>query len=167
MKGIGQPVYEVGATVIIRSSFPKGFPMSWSLWLLAGLCLMGLELLSAGGFYLVFFGISAVIVGTLALVGVVVAPWLQWLLFTAVALVLLLLFRNPLLRALRPSHGPVDQLVGAVAIPVEDIPAGDVGRAELRGTGWSARNAHHGPLAKGQRCRVQRVDGLMLFLVPE
>jgi membrane protein implicated in regulation of membrane protease activity len=141
--------------------------MTWWFWLLAGLSLTALELLSAGGFYLVFFGISALVIGTLTLAGVVAAPWLQWFLFTAIALVLLLLFRNPLLRALRPAYGPVDQLVGDVAIPVEDIAAGGVGRAELRGTGWTARNAHHGPLAKGQRCRVQRVDGLTLFLVPE
>jgi len=141
--------------------------MSWWLWLLVGLCLTALELLSAGGFYLVFFGISALAIGTLELAGLVDAAWLQWLLFTAIAFVLLLFLRNPLLRALRTTHGPVDQLVGAVAIPVEDIAAGDVGRAELRGTGWTARNAHHGSLAKGQRCRVQRVDGLTLFLVPE
>jgi membrane protein implicated in regulation of membrane protease activity len=141
--------------------------MSWWFWLLAGLSLTALELLTAGGFYLVFFGISALIIGTLVLAGVVAAAWLQWLLFTAIALVLLILFRNPLLRTLKPALHPVDQLVGNVAIPVEDIAAGEVGRAELRGTGWTARNAHHGPLAKGQRCRVQRVDGLTLFLVPE
>ena len=141
--------------------------MSWWIWLLLGLCLAALELLSAGGFYLVFFGISALLLGTLQLAGFVPAAWLQWFLFTAIAFVLLALFRNPLLRRLKPTHGPVDQIVGGIAIPVEDIPPGEVGRAELRGTGWSVRNAHHGPLVKGQRCRVQRVDGLMLFLVPE
>ena len=34
----------------------------------------------------------------------------------------------------------VDSLVGDIAVPLEDIPAGAVGRAELRGTVWSARN---------------------------
>lgn len=141
--------------------------MSWYLWLLLGLALTALELVSAGGFYLVFFGVSALLVGTLQLVGVVGPVWLQWFLFTVVAFVALLLFRNPLVRALKPATAPVDQIVGNVAIPVDDIPIGEVGRAELRGTGWAARNVHHAPLAKGQRCRVQRVDGLMLFLVPE
>jgi inner membrane protein len=141
--------------------------MTWWLWLLLGLVLTALELMSAGGFYLIFFGVSALVIGTLQLVGVVGPEWLQWFLFTVIAFVALLLFRNPLLRAFKPSTGPVDQIAGGIAIPVDDIPAGEVGRAELRGTGWSARNAHHGPLAKGQRCRVQRVDGLMLFLVPE
>jgi len=141
--------------------------MSWWLWLMLGLALTGLELVAAGGFYLIFFGLSALLIGTLQLVGFAGAAWVQWFLFTALAFVLLALFRNPLLKTLKPSGGPVDQIVGDIAIPVDDIPAGDVGRAELRGTGWSVRNAHHGPLVKGQRCRVQRVDGLMLFLVPE
>jgi inner membrane protein len=141
--------------------------MTWWLWLILGLMLTALELVSAGGFYLIFFGLSALLIGTLRLLGLADQVWIQWFLFTALAFGLLALFRNPLLKALKPSGGPVDQIVGDIAIPVEDIPPGEVGRAELRGTGWSVRNAHHGPLVKGQRCRVQRVDGLMLFLVPE
>jgi membrane protein implicated in regulation of membrane protease activity len=141
--------------------------MSWWLWLILGLVLTALELLSPGGFYLIFFGVSALVIGTLDLVGLAGPQWLQWFLFTVIAFAALLFFRNPLLRAFKPSTMPVDQLAGAIAIPIDDIPIGEVGRAELRGTGWAARNAHHAPLAKGQRCRVQRVDGLMLFLVPE
>ena len=141
--------------------------MTWWLWLILGLMLTALELVSPGGFYLIFFGLSALLVGTLRLVGAADQVWVQWFLFTALAFGLLVLFRNPLLRAFRPQGLPVDQIVGDVAIPVDDIPAGDVGRAELRGTSWGARNVHHGPLVKGQRCLVQRVDGLMLFLVPE
>jgi inner membrane protein len=141
--------------------------MTWWLWLVLGLLLTGLELVSAGGFYLIFFGLSALLIGTLELAGVAGPIWLQWFLFTALSIVLLILFRNPLLKALRPQHVAVDQLVGEIAIPVDDIPAGAVGRAELRGAGWSARNLHDATLAKGQRCRVQRVDNLMLFLIPE
>ena len=141
--------------------------MSWWLWLVLGLGLTALELLSPGGFYLIFFGLSAFLIGTLKLLGLQSQVWVQWFLFTALSFVLLLLFRNPLMKAFRPAGTPVDQLVGEIAIVIEDITAGAVGKAELRGTGWNARNAHHGPLHKGQRCRVQRVDGLMLFLVPE
>ena len=141
--------------------------MSWWLWLMLGLTLTALELVSAGGFYLIFFGISALIIGTLQIVGMEGAQWLQWFLFTALAFVLLLLFRTPLLKRLRPAMASPDQLAGSIAIATDDIAAGDVGRAELRGSTWSVRNVHHGPLVRGQRCRVQRVDGLMLFLVPE
>jgi membrane protein implicated in regulation of membrane protease activity len=50
---------------------------------------------------------------------------------------------------------------------VEDIAAGGVGRLELRGTAWSARNATSSSLVRGTRCRVVRVEGLMVHVVPE
>jgi membrane protein implicated in regulation of membrane protease activity len=141
--------------------------MTWWLWLVFGLALTGLELVSAGGFYLIFFGLSALLIGTLQLMGMSAQVWVQWLLFTALSVGLLALFRNPLLKALRPKEVSVDQLVGEIAIPIDDIAAGSVGKAELRGAGWNARNEHHAPLHKGQRCRVRRVDELMLILIPE
>jgi len=141
--------------------------MTWWLWLVLGLALTAMELLSPGGFYLIFFGLSALLIGTGQLLGLSAQVWVQWFLFTALSFVLLALFRNPVLKAFRPKDVAVDQLVGQIAIPIEDIVAGGVGKAELRGTGWNARNEHHGPLYKGQRCRVRRVDELMLILTPE
>ena len=141
--------------------------MSWWIWLVLGLTLTGLELLSSGGFYLIFFGLSALLIGTLQLVGFSGPIWLEWFLFTALSVVLLRAFRSPLMRVMRPAGAPVDPLVGEIAVAIEDIPPGGVGRAELRGAGWNARNVHDGPLSKGQRCRVQRIDGLMLVLLPE
>jgi membrane protein implicated in regulation of membrane protease activity len=141
--------------------------MAWWLWLLVGFVLTGLELMAAGGFYLIFFGLSALLIGVLELAGFGGPVWLQWLLFAILSVVTLMLFRNPLLRTLHPADLPVDKIVGEIATPVADIPAGEVGRAELRGTSWAARNAYETTLLKGQRCRVARVDGLMLFLLPE
>jgi membrane protein implicated in regulation of membrane protease activity len=61
----------------------------------------------------------------------------------------------------------VDSLIGETAVPLADIGPGEVGRAELRGTVWSARNSGEAPIARGQRCRVVHVDRLMIFLVAE
>jgi membrane protein implicated in regulation of membrane protease activity len=80
-----------------------------------------------------------------------------------------LLFRSPLMRWMK-LDGPgasVDSLVGETAIALEDIRPGSVGRAELRGTVWSARNNSRAVLVKGQRCTVAAVDRLTIFLVPE
>jgi inner membrane protein len=94
--------------------------------------------------------------------------WSQLLLFSVFSVAALLLFRRPILRLVQPD-GPadVDSLVGEIALPVDDIAPGAVGRAELRGTVWAARNHTAVVLAKGQRCRVVSVDRLMLFLEPE
>lgn len=141
--------------------------MTWWLWLLLGVALSALELASSGGFYLIFFGVSAMFIGLMAAIGLAGPLWLQWLVFTLLSVILLLGFRRPILRLLNADTGPVDSLVGQVAMPIDAIPPGVVGRAELRGATWSARNLHSAELARGQRCRVERVDGLMLFLLPE
>ncbi len=57
--------------------------------------------------------------------------------------------------------------VGDIGVPLVDIPAGAVGRAELRGAVWSARNRDTATIARGERCKVVEVDRLMIFLKPE
>lgn len=141
--------------------------MPWWLWLVLGLTLSALELMSTGGFYLIFFGVSALFLGLLTAVGLSGPVWVQWLVFTLFSIVLLLAFRRPILRMMQVETGPVDSLVGQTAVILDTIAPGTVGRAELRGATWSARNLHSADLARGQRCRVERVDGLMLFLLPE
>ena len=91
------------------------------------------------------------------------------MLFSVLAVGSLLVFRNPLLRWLkldRPARD-VDSLVGDVAVPLEDIAPGAVGRAELRGTVWSARNAPPARSRRGERCRVVTVEQLMILIEPE
>jgi membrane protein implicated in regulation of membrane protease activity len=141
--------------------------MEWWLWLLVGLVLAALELASTGGFYLIFFGVSAMFIGLMGAMGLAGPLWLQWLVFTILSVVLLLAFRRPILRMMNVDTGPVDSLVGEFAIALDAIQPGAIGRAELRGSTWSARNLHSAEVARGQRCRVERVDGLMLFLLPE
>ena len=86
-----------------------------------------------------------------------------------IALATLRLFRQPLLGRLDLSRDSeqVDSLVGQVAVAIGDIAPGQHGRAELRGTGWSARNVDTTVLISGQRCRVVAVHGLMLDLRQE
>jgi membrane protein implicated in regulation of membrane protease activity len=81
----------------------------------------------------------------------------------------LLLFRSPLMHWLQlDTPGvDVDSLVGDTAIPLDDIAPGAVGRAELRGTVWTARNPGAVTLARGQRCVVVSVDRLTILITPE
>ena len=48
-----------------------------------------------------------------------------------------------------------------------EIGAGGYGKVELRGTTWNARNAGETPVAADQACRVERVEGLTLWIRPE
>lgn len=141
--------------------------MVWWLWLLLGLALSLLELASVGGLYLIFFGVAALLMGLLGLIGLTGPYWAQWLVFTVIAVVLVLAFRRPTLRLVRADDREVDSLVGEIAVVSEPIAPGAVGRAELRGASWAARNVHTAELGRGQRCRVSRVEGLQIHLLPE
>ncbi|MGH9350277.1 MAG: NfeD family protein [Vicinamibacterales bacterium] len=141
--------------------------MLWWFWIVLGLTLVAVEVATPGGFFFIFFGIGALAVGGLVLLRVVEAVWAQWLLFPLIALVTLRLFRRPLVGRMRVEGRAVDSLVGEVAVASGDIAPGLHGRAELRGSSWSARNVDTVALAAGQRCRVVAVKGLMLDLRQE
>ena len=143
--------------------------MAWWHWIVVGLILIALEMAASGGFYVIFFGIAAIVIGALHTLDLAGPPWLQFLLFSAISVGSMLFFRRPLLRWMN-LDGPsvdVDSLVGQTAIPLEDIAPGEVGRAELRGSVWTARNRAALAVHKGQRCTVTAVDRLMIFVEPE
>jgi inner membrane protein len=142
--------------------------MDWWMWFAGGLALMVLELATPSGFFIMFFGLGALTVGVLQRVGVVEAGWLQWLLFTLLSLGYLGVFREKLQgRFQSPPPLDVDSLVGVLAVPQGDIQPGAVGRVEVRGSTWSARNVADAIVASGQRCTVVSVDGLLLGVRPE
>jgi len=141
----------------------------WWHWLALGLILIALELAASGGFYIIFFGVAAVVIAALSLVGVAGPVWVQLLLFSILAVASLLLFRNPMLRWMKLDTGgkDVDSLVGETAVVTQSIGAGEIGRVELRGTSWSARNRGSEMLTTGRRCVVVGVDRLMLIIEAE
>ena len=143
--------------------------MTWWYWLVLGLVLVALEMASSGGFYIIFFGVASVVVALLAASGVAEPNWLQWLLFSALSVASLLLFRNPLMRKLNLGAGAadIDTLAGETGTALDDMSAGANGRVELRGTTWSARNTSTTPLPRGHRCVVIRAERLTLLVKPE
>ncbi len=142
--------------------------MEWWLWLAGGLALVVAELATPSGFFILFFGLGALTVGVLASLGMVNSPWLQWLLFTVLSVAYLFLFRGRLQsRFEMPPPASVDSLVGVLAVARERLAPGVVGRVEVRGAAWSARNTSDSALEAGQRCKVVSVEGLLLTVVPE
>lgn len=141
--------------------------MTWWMWMILGLVLAIAEAQIPTNFFLLAFGVGGMLVGVLTGLGWLATPWLQWLVFSLASVGTLLGLQRTLART---SHHPghtVDDLRRESATVLEDVPANGVGRAELRGTTWSARAVDGVPLARGTRCRVHRIDGLTLWLQPE
>ncbi len=142
--------------------------MSWWIWVLGGLVLLMAEMLTPGGFFVFFFGLGAILVGAAKAAGWPGPAWAEWLVFTVLSVAALVFFREPLMRRFKLKDGkPVDRLEGETALVTEDVAPGGVGKAEMRGASWTARSSATVALARGQRCKVERVEGLTLWLRPE
>jgi membrane protein implicated in regulation of membrane protease activity len=137
--------------------------MSWWLWVLFGIGLLVVEMATPGGLFALFFGVGALLTAVLAATGA--GEIWQWIAFTAVSVVLLLTLRRSLQdRLFTRAAPPMDRIVGEEATLLDDLPAGGEVKAELRGVPWSARAVSGLALPKGQRCRVERIDGLTLWV---
>ena len=140
--------------------------MDWWMWVVAGFALLALELASPGGFYLFFFGCGALAVGLLTALGWAGPLWLQGVLFTVLSSFSVLFFRPLLMKKMQAGSGDVeiDSLVGERALVRDEIVPSGFGKAELRGTTWNAKNAGESPVGPDQSCRVEKVDGLTLWI---
>jgi len=141
--------------------------MPWWSWMLFGAALFVVEMLLPGSFFMLFFGVGAVAVGTLVGLGLITEPWLEWLLFSAVSVASLLVFRRGLLTRFQKGDASsvgTEGFTGDTAVLLDDLEIGAVGRAELRGSVWNARSRDDVRLARGTRCRVESVDGLTLWV---
>ncbi len=140
--------------------------MDWWAWIAVGAILLGSELAFVDAqFYLVFVGASAFAVGTLQLAGLGMPPWLQWLLFAALAATSMLTFRRRIYEGMRRKlpamkGGPAGEIV---TLPME-LPPGETCRLEYRGCSWSAINGGKTAIAAGAKARIERVDGLTLVV---
>jgi membrane protein implicated in regulation of membrane protease activity len=142
--------------------------MSWWIWILIGLILVFAEVVTPGGFYLLFFGIGGLAVGLLALADLAGPAWLQVLLFSVISLCALWLFRGKLMQTFQvKAQLPVDSFIGETAHVAGEIAVNGVGKVELRGASWSARNVGATPLSVGGRCVVEKVEGLTLLVRAE
>lgn len=144
--------------------------MPWWMWVAGGVLLLAVEVVVPGGLFALFFGVSGMLVGLLAGVGLVEELWLQTTIFSVLAVVTLVLFRARLVRWIgtgKQKSPPMADIQGEVATLLDDLEVGATGKAELRGVRWNAQNADTTKLVSGQRCKVVAVEGLKLFIVSE
>ncbi len=140
--------------------------MDWWVWIIGGVLLCLAEMATPGAFYLLFFGIAALVVGVLAWAGLVETTWVQFLLFSVFSIASLVLFRRTLTERLNPGEPAekIHTLEGESGTALEDIPAGGTGKVEVRGTAWNAVNKGASPIEQGQACAVERVEGVSLWV---
>ncbi len=141
--------------------------MTWWMWMVGGFALLALETLTPG-FFLIFFGFGAVFMGFFQLLFPGVPFWIELLIFIGVSSLWLALFRRRLIAFMDRRYPPklVDQIEGEIAVALEDLVPSQPGKAELRGANWNAMNLADFTIPKAGRCRVERIEGLTLFVRP-
>lgn len=139
--------------------------MAWWIWVLLGFVLLGLEAMTTS-LHIGFFGGAAIVVGMLVGAGFLEPAWSQWLALTVISIVSLAFLRRPMLKRFKldtPSE-PMDTMVGDTAVSLDEIVPGGIGKAEMRGSTWTARNVGATSVSRGDRCVVEKVEGLMIFV---
>ena len=136
--------------------------MPWWSWLVLGFALLGGEMLAPGGFYLLFVGIGAVIVGLLTLANLSGPEWTQWLLFTLLSGLSLTLLRRRLAQSFLAGRAGGTAIVGQMVELMSTLEPGGFGQARFRGSTWKVRNAGRDTLEAGARCRVDEIKGITL-----
>lgn len=141
--------------------------MQWWGWLVLGAVLLGAEMFVLDAqFYLVFLGVSAMVVGLFGLVGLAMPEWAEWLAFATFAIVTMLAFRQRIYQLVRNRTGVVEErlnLGDRVTVPVRLEP-GQTCRVDYRGSSWTARNSDQHIIEAGKEAVIVQIEGLTLHV---
>jgi membrane protein implicated in regulation of membrane protease activity len=138
--------------------------MAWWIWVLAAFLLLTVEFFATTA-HVGFFAIGAFLVAIIVGAGIPMPLWGQLLTFSISSVILLIFVRPVIVRKLGFNVTKVvDSLIGERAIVLSDLPVSAEGKAEMRGSTWTARNVGETPLTKGQRCVVEQVVGLTIHV---
>jgi membrane protein implicated in regulation of membrane protease activity len=139
------------------------------VWILTGLVLLAAELFF-GGFIVVFFAIAAIVTGLAVWAGLPQAGGTPYLLFSVVAVGLLVFLRSRFQSWFTGKSISADQdddILGHEAVVESGFDGASPtrGRISYRGAGWDAR-CPAGPLTPGSYVRIVARNGLMLDVEP-
>lgn len=133
-------------------------------WLIAVVALAIIELatMQLVAIWIAVGGVCALVAQTLG------CPlWAQFAVFIAVSALLLVLTR-PICRrflTVKKVSTNADRLIGTVAVVSEDIDnLAQTGRAQISGVSWMARSSDGSKIAKGERVKVERIEGVKLIV---
>jgi membrane-bound serine protease (ClpP class) len=155
-------------------------PFSWAglILVLVGIAFLGFEIHAPGHFFFGATGTACLILGGLYLLGSSGPPQFggtalevsRWLLFVVAILagIFVLWLANELhkSRRLRPYVSPVGMSAVVGSIGKVTVPLTPTGEVWAGGEPWQAELIGGGSLERGREVRVERVQGLRLFVRP-
>lgn len=119
------------------------------------------EIFIPSGFVLLVIGFSFLCTGAMVLIGVSDPVWLQYLICTLFIFAFMVLLRKRLMHLFgldKPSA--YNEIANAEITINEEILPGQIGQGQMQGTSWKVRNTGTSSLMPGDRCKVEKIDGL-------
>lgn len=132
-------------------------------WLIVGLIMLGAELVT-GAFVMVFFGLAGLATAALAAVGEDRA-WVLVSFYAFSSLTTMLIFRKHLLRHRGGKVRQPDE--GNSLILTARLPAKGEGVIQYQGSPWTAINLENEDLEVGSWVKIDRTEGIRLFVRKE
>lgn len=131
----------------------------WWIWIIIAAFFAISEIFTAG-FFILWFGIGALVAGVLALLGVGII-W-QWVAFVVVSGILVAIsrkFADRVTKQQPPGIG-ADRLIDKIGVVLEDIHnIENTGRVRIDKDEWRADSETGGTIPKGTEVIVTRLDG--------
>ena len=115
----------------------------------------------------IWFVVGALVAGIASALGAQL--WLQILLFLAISCALLACLWPVVKKFLNPSHSAtnIDAIIGTEGYILETVDnLNAVGKVKLGGMEWTARSTSGDPICVGTRIRVDRIEGVKVFVTP-
>ncbi len=138
------------------------FELSTTLiWAIIGLILIVLEVFTTT-FFLLFFGVSALLVAVIKLFGLEYLP-AEIIIFAALGIVGTFFFRKKITKSFRSTKTISIDKEKTVSI-TEAIPAGKSGSVMYQGAPWQAINESEEELKEGEEAVIDRIEGVKLIL---
>ena len=143
--------------------------MNWAAIIWGGLVLVFLIIEAACPIHLVsiWFAAGALVSAIAAWLGA--AIWLQATAFVLVSCALLAALWPLVRKYLNPrvSATNIDSVIGSVGLVTEAIDNTEaVGHVKLNGMPWTARSTSGDPIPEGTKVRVDRIEGVKVFVSP-
>ncbi len=143
--------------------------MNWAaiIWLALMVIFLIVEAVCAIHMVSIWFAAGSLVAAVAALLNA--AVWLQVLLFLVVSCVILALMWPFVKKFLNPGlkKTNIDSIIGSeglVTTDIENITA--QGQVKLGGMEWTARSTSGAPIPAGTRIRVDRIEGVKVFVTP-
>lgn len=139
--------------------------MSWMIWVIAGLLLLGSEMLIPLDFYLVFIGLAAIFNGLLVALGFLPEPWMQWSSAAVLSVLFVLGIREKAVAKLLSNDEVIaSEPEGDDVKILSEIEPGENGKGEYRGSSWRVKNESASTLQANKSYVIAEKNGITLIV---